>query len=251
MYLELKDITKSYGEEGNRTQVLRGISCSIGKGEICVLLGPSGSGKSTLLNIIGGIDSLDSGSVTIDGSTIERMNEKQLSKYRRNHLGYVFQSYNLIPNLTVKENIEVGAYLSEKPLPLQELMETLGLTAHRDKLPNQISGGMQKRVGIARAIALNPKYLFCDEPNSGLDPTTSIVIDRLIQEITREYQITTVINTHDMNSVMGIGDHIGFIHQGKLVWEGSNKEIMNSDCQPLNDFVFANNLARQLKKNSL
>lgn len=152
MYLELEGVTKAYGESDNRTQVLRGVSFCLDRGEICVLLGPSGSGKSTLLNIIGGIETVDAGSVSINGDTIDQMKGKRLSKYRRNHLGYVFQSYNLLPNLTVQENIEVGAYLSEHPLPLRELMITLGLWEHRDNMPNQISGGQQQRTAIGRAI---------------------------------------------------------------------------------------------------
>ena len=181
---------------------------------------------------------------------------KEKKMFRR-EMGMLFQESALFDFATVQENVMFPMdfftdwSFEQKLERVNFCLKRVNLENVNHLYPNQISGGMQKRVGIARAIALNPKYLFCDEPNSGLDPTTSIVIDRLIQEITREYQITTVINTHDMNSVMEIGDHIGFIHQGKLVWEGSNKEIMNSDCQPLNDFVFANNLARQLKKNSL
>ena len=141
MFLELSEIKKSFGLNDSRVEVLKGINCSINKGEICVLLGPSGSGKSTLLNIIGGIDSPDSGYVSIDGVKTGEMNEKQLTKYRRNHLGYIFQMYNLIPNLNVKENVEVGAYLSDKPLDIDDLLKTLGLYEHRHKLPNQLSGG--------------------------------------------------------------------------------------------------------------
>lgn len=152
MYLELKNIHKSFGSGDNRTEVLRGISCGVEKGDICVLLGPSGSGKSTLLNIIGGIETADEGSIIIDGETVENMNDKQLSLYRRKHLGYVFQSYNLIPNLTVKENIETGAYLSNDPLPLDDMLKTLGLWEHKDKIPNQLSGGQQQRTAIGRAI---------------------------------------------------------------------------------------------------
>ena len=187
MYLELENVTKSYGESGNRTQVLRGISFGLERGEICVLLGPSGSGKSTLLNIIGGIETVDEGRVSIDGDVIGSLSEKDLSGYRRSHLGYVFQSYNLIPNLTVQENIEVGAYLSKKPLPLEELMETLGLLEHRDKMPNQISGGQQQRTAIGRAIIKNPDILLCDEPTGALDYNTSKEILALIEEVNSRY----------------------------------------------------------------
>ena len=168
MYLELKDIKKSFGTGENRTQVLKGISCGIEKGKICVLLGPSGSGKSTLLNIIGGIEKADGGSISIDGELMESMNEKKLSLYRRKHLGYVFQSYNLIPNLTVRENIEVGAYLSSNPLPIDDMIKTLGLWEHQNKTPNQLSGGQQQRTAIGRAIIKNPGILLCDEPTGSV-----------------------------------------------------------------------------------
>ena len=159
MYLELKDIKKSFGTGENITQVLKGISCGIEKGKICVLLGPSGSGKSTLLNIIGGIEKADGGSISIDGELMESMNEKKLSLYRRKHLGYVFQSYNLIPNLTVRENIEVGAYLSDKPLDVNELLHTLGLYEHQRKLPNQLSGGQRRRTAQLPKCGRRCNYL--------------------------------------------------------------------------------------------
>ena len=165
MFLEIKNLKKSYGEAGNRTEVLKGVSFSVEKGEICVLLGPSGSGKSTLLNIIGGIDTGDEGYVSINGEKTEDMKEKALTQYRRKHLGYVFQMYNLIPNLSVKENIEVGAYLSDKPLDINDLLHTLGLYEHRHKLPNQLSGGQQQRTAIGRAIIKNPDILFFLEGN--------------------------------------------------------------------------------------
>ena len=164
MYLKIDNIKKSYGTGDSRVDVLKGINCGVNRGEICVLLGPSGSGKSTLLNILGGIDKADSGSVTIGEDKIENFNDKQLSQYRRKHLGYIFQSYNLVPNLTVRENIEVGAYLSDKPLPIDELIELLGLEAHKNKRPNQLSGGQQQRTSIGRAIVKNPDLFLCDEP---------------------------------------------------------------------------------------
>ena len=221
MYLELRDITKSYGEDGNRTQVLQGITCGLEEGEICVLLGPSGSGKSTLLNIIGGIDTMDGGSVSIGGQAIERMNEKQLSRYRRTYLGYVFQSYNLIPNLTVKENIEVGAYLAEEPLPLQELMETLGLWEHRDKTPNQISGGQQQRTSIGRAIIKNPHILLCDEPTGALDYHTSKEILTLIEEVNRKYGNTVVMVTHN-EALRDMADRVIILRNGRIREEYTN-----------------------------
>ena len=169
MFLEIKDIKKSFGDDKNKTEVLKGIDFSAQKGDICVLLGPSGSGKSTLLNIIGGIDEADSGTITVNGEVIQDMNEKSLTQYRRKHLGYVFQMYNLIPNLNVKENIEVGAYLSDNPLDIDDLLKTLGLYEHRHKLPNQLSGGQQQRTSIGRAIVKNPSILLCDEPTGACE----------------------------------------------------------------------------------
>ena len=183
MYLELNQVKKSFGSGENKTEVLKGISCGIKKGDICVLLGPSGSGKSTLLNIIGGIENIDSGSIRIGDEQMESMNEKQLAQYRRKHLGYVFQAYNLIPNLTVKENIEVGAYLSKNPLELDGLLKTLGLWEHKDKIPNQLSGGQQQRTAIGRALIKNPDILLCDEPTGALDYQTSKEILQLIEDV--------------------------------------------------------------------
>jgi len=181
MFLEIQDLKKSFGQGEAKTEVLKGINFSVEKGEICVLLGPSGSGKSTLLNIIGGIDSADSGYISINGEKTADMNEKALTNYRRRHLGYVFQMYNLIPNLNVKENIEVGAYLSDKSLDIDELLKTLGLYEHRHKLPNQLSGGQQQRTAIGRAIVKNPDILLCDEPTGSVQlvqhyPKTTPVI---------------------------------------------------------------------------
>ena len=173
MFLEIKGLKKGFGSGDSRTEVLRGIDFSVEKGEFCVLLGPSGSGKSTLLNIIGGIDEPDEGYISINGEKTGDMKEKALTLYRRKHLGYVFQMYNLIPNLNVKENIEVGAYLSNKALDIDELLHTLGLYEHRHKLPNQLSGGQQQRTAIGRAIVKNPDILLCDEPTGALDYNTS------------------------------------------------------------------------------
>jgi len=222
MYLELENITKSYGESGNRTQVLRGISFGLERGEICVLLGPSGSGKSTLLNIIGGIETVDEGRVSIDGDVIGSMSEKDLSGYRRSHLGYVFQSYNLIPNLTVQENIEVGAYLSKKPLPLEELMETLGLLEHREKMPNQISGGQQQRTAIGRAIIKNPDILLCDEPTGALDYNTSKEILELIEEVNSRYGCTVVLVTHN-DAIRRMADRVVILRDGQIREEYRNE----------------------------
>ena len=197
MFLEIEKINKYYGEGENRNHVLKDVTTGVEKGKICVLLGPSGSGKSTLLNIIGGIDEADGGNIIIDGAKLEDMKEKQLSLYRRKHLGYVFQMYNLIPNLTVKENIEVGAYLSDSPLDLNELLNTLGLWEHKDKLPNQLSGGQQQRTAIGRAIVKNPDILICDEPTGALDYNTSKEILQLIEKVNKQYGNTIIIVTHN------------------------------------------------------
>ena len=196
MFLEINNLKKSFGTGESRVEVLKGIQFSVEKGEICVLLGPSGSGKSTLLNIIGGIDEADSGSIVIEGEKIEDMNEKTLTRYRRKHLGYVFQMYNLIPNLTVKENMEVGAYLSNHPLDINNLLKTLGLYDHRDKLPNQLSGGQQQRTSIGRAIIKNPSILLCDEPTGALDSKTGRKIMDLFHTLHHEQGKTIVLITH-------------------------------------------------------
>ncbi len=197
MFLEIKGIKKAYGQGENRAEVLKGIDIEIQKGEICVLLGPSGSGKSTLLNIIGGIDNADDGYISINGEKIADMNEKQLTLYRRKHLGYVFQMYNLIPNLNIKENVEVGAYLSDNPLDVDELLNTLGLYEHRHKLPNQLSGGQQQRTAIGRAIVKNPDILLCDEPTGALDYKTSKEILKLIEDVNHKYGNTVLMVTHN------------------------------------------------------
>lgn len=197
MNLKISEIKKSFGTGDSKTEVLKGVSFEVEKGNICVLLGPSGSGKSTLLNIIGGIETADSGSIFIGNDKIENMSEKQLSLYRRKHLGYVFQSYNLIPNLTVKENIEVGAYLSDNPLPIDDLMKTLGLWEHKHKIPSQLSGGQQQRTAIGRAIIKNPDILLCDEPTGALDYKTSKEILKLIEDVNQKYGNTIIIVTHN------------------------------------------------------
>lgn len=197
MFIEINNLKKSFGSASNLVEVLRGVDFSIEKGDICVLLGPSGSGKSTLLNIIGGIDDADEGYISIDGERTADMNEKKLTAYRRKHLGYVFQMYNLIPNLTVRENIEVGAYLSDKPLDVDDLMHTLGLYEHRKKLPNQLSGGQQQRTAIGRAIVKNPDILLCDEPTGALDYNTSKDILELIERVNQKYGNTVIMVTHN------------------------------------------------------
>lgn len=196
-FLEIVDLRKGFGSGETRQEVLNGLSFSVAKGEFCVLLGPSGSGKSTLLNIIGGIDQADAGYISIRGDKLEELSEKNLTLYRRKHLGYVFQMYNLIGNLNVKENIEVGAYLSEQHLDVDELLHTLGLYEHRYKLPNQLSGGQQQRVSIGRAIVKNPDILLCDEPTGALDYETSKEILTLIEELNAKYHNTIIMVMHN------------------------------------------------------
>lgn len=195
--------------------MLRGIDFSVEKGEICVLLGPSGSGKSTLLNIIGGIDEADEGYISIEGERTADMNEKTLTKYRRKHLGYVFQMYNLIPNLNVKENVEVGAYLSDKALDIDDLLKTLGLYEHRHKLPNQLSGGQQQRTAIGRAIVKNPDILLCDEPTGALDYNTSKEILKLIQDVNRKYGNTVIMVTHN-DAIKNMADRVIKLRDGQI-----------------------------------
>lgn len=214
-FLQIVDLKKGYGTGETRQEVLRGLSFSVAKGEICVLLGPSGSGKSTLLNIIGGIDSADDGYISISGDKLRDMNEKRLTQYRRKHLGYVFQLYNLIGNLNVKENIETGAYLSDAPLDIDELLHTLGLYEHRYKLPNQLSGGQQQRVSIGRAIVKNPDILLCDEPTGALDYTTSKEILTLIEDINKKYGNTVVMVTHN-EAIRGMADHVVKLRDGQV-----------------------------------
>ena len=214
-FVEICNIRKHYGEEENRVDVLNGIDISIEKGEICVLLGPSGSGKSTLLNIIGGIDSANEGYISIDGEITKDMSEKKLTLYRRNHLGYVFQMYNLIPNLNIRENIEVGAYLSDHPLDVDDLMKTLGLYEHRKKLPSQLSGGQQQRTSIGRAIVKNPDILLCDEPTGALDYNTSKEILKLIEEVNQKYGNTVIMVTHN-DAIKNMADRVVTLRGGKV-----------------------------------
>ena len=215
MFLELNQIKKSFGSGENRVQVLKGIDLAVEKGEFCVLLGPSGSGKSTLLNILGGIDRADSGDILIDGERMADMNEKALTQYRRRHLGYIFQMYNLIPNLTVRENIEVGAYLSRRPLDVDELLHLLGLWDHRGKLPNQLSGGQQQRTSIGRAIVKNPDILLCDEPTGALDYKTGKEILKLIETVNQKYGNTVIMVTHN-DAIRLMADRVVRLRDGAI-----------------------------------
>lgn len=214
-FVEINNIKKHFGYGENKIEVLKGINLEIEKGEMCVLLGPSGSGKSTLLNIIGAIEYADDGYIAINGEKTKLMNEKQLTMYRRKHLGYVFQMYNLIPNLTVRENIEVGAYLSDNPLDIDELMATLGVTDQANKLPAQLSGGQQQRTSIGRAIVKNPDILLCDEPTGALDYNTSKEILKLLEDINQKYGNTVIMVTHN-DAIKNMADRVFTLHDGEI-----------------------------------
>lgn len=227
MKLKMNNIHKFYGEGESRVEVLRGIDCEVHDGEICVLLGPSGSGKSTLLNIIGGIESADEGCIDIGDDCTSDMSEKQLTLYRRNHLGFVFQFYNLIPNLTVKENIEVCAYLSKEPLEINELLKTLGLYEHKDKLPSQLSGGQQQRCAIGRALVKNPSILLCDEPTGALDYHTSKEILALIEVINKKYHNTIIIVTHN-DAIKLMANRVLKLRDGQIVKNYINETVVDA-----------------------
>lgn len=213
MYLEIRELKKSYGKDESFIQVLKGVNTGVEKGQMCVIQGTSGSGKSTLLNCIGGLDTADSGSIKIDGNEICGLKNGALSDYRRDNLGFIFQFYNLVPNLTVRENIQVCEYLSEKPLDIDELLETLGLTEHQNKFPSQLSGGQQQRCAIARALIKNPKLLLCDEPTGALDSKTSRDILILLEKINAVYGTTMLIVTHN-NSIKNMVHKVIVIKDG-------------------------------------
>lgn len=234
-------------------QVLHNISATFETGKTNLIIGQSGSGKTVLMKCLIGLLTPEEGDILYDGRSLEKMNEAERRKLRT-EIGMLFQGSALFDNETVLGNVMFPLVMFS-PLSKQEQLERarfcisrVGLYGADDKYPSEISGGMQKRVAIARAIALNPRYLFCDEPNSGLDPKTSILIDELLSDITHEYGITTVINTHDMNSVLGIGENIVFINKGRCDWIGNDKTIFQSKSQSLNDFVFASQLFKEVKK---
>ena len=220
-FLEIVDLKKGFGSGETRQEVLRGMNFSVAKGEFCVLLGPSGSGKSTLLNIIGGIDQADSGYISIGGDKLEDMGERKLTQYRRKHLGYVFQMYNLIGNLNEKENIEVGAYLSDSPLDIDDLLHTLGLFEHRYKLPNQLSGGQQQRVAIARAVVAGPKLILADEPTGNLDSKNGKEVMDLLSELNKE-GTTIVMVTHSQRDA-AIAQRTIDLFDGQIVSDVKNE----------------------------
>jgi phospholipid/cholesterol/gamma-HCH transport system ATP-binding protein len=246
--IEIKDIHKTFGDNA----VLKGISAKFKPGKNNLIIGGSGSGKTTLLKCIVGLHEPTKGDVIFDGENFTAMDFEQRVPIRT-HIGMLFQNSALFDSMTVEENIMFPLNLFTNQTHAEKLdranfcLERVNLKGKNKLYPSELSGGMKKRVGIARAISMQPKYLFVDEPNSGLDPKTSILIDELINELTEEYQITTVIVTHDMNSVMGIGDHIIFLHQGKKWWEGTKDEIAHTDNKELNDFVFASKFMRAAK----
>lgn len=228
-FVEINGIKKHFGAGDNKIEVLKGIDLEIEKGEMCVLLGPSGSGKSTLLNIIGAIESADEGTITVNGEKTRLMSEKQLTQYRRKHIGYVFQMYNLIPNLTVRENIEVGAYLSDNPLNIDELMATLGISDQADKLPSQLSGGQQQRTSIGRAIVKNPDILLCDEPTGALDYKTSKEILKLLEDVNQKYGNTVIMVTHN-DAIKNMADRVFTLRDGEI-----RKNYINENKVPAKD----------------
>jgi len=227
MYLEMRNVKKSYGEGGSYVQVLKGVSTGVEKGQMCVIQGTSGSGKSTLLNCIGGLDTMDSGSIIVDKTEIFGMKNKNLAEYRRANLGFIFQFYNLVPNLTVKENIQVCEYLTKNPLDLHELMDVLGLTEHQNKFPSQLSGGQQQRCAIARALIKNPKLLLCDEPTGALDSNTSRDILMLLEQINQKYNTTMVIVTHN-NSIKNMVHKVIFLKDGLVKSEYINENRVSA-----------------------
>ena len=222
MYLEISNLKKSYGEGGSYVEVLKGISTSLEKGKMCVIQGSSGSGKSTFLNCIGGLDKFDSGSIKVDGTEIFNMNQSKLSDYRRDNLGYIFQMYNLVPNLTIRENIEVCKYLTKNPLNIDELIDVLGLTPHQHKFPPQLSGGQQQRCAIARALIKNPRLLLCDEPTGALDSKTSKEILILLEKINKLYGTTMLIVTHN-NAIKAMVDRVIYLKDGEIYKDYANE----------------------------
>jgi phospholipid/cholesterol/gamma-HCH transport system ATP-binding protein len=250
--IELKNVSKSFGDKG----VLQDVSFCMHPGKTNLVIGTSGSGKTVLMKIMVGLMNPDEGEVLYEGKDITRMGEQELKEVRK-QIGMLFQGSALFDSKDVEDNVKFPLDMftkmseEEKEKRVNEVLERVNLKDVNHKFPAEISGGMKKRVALARAIVMNPKYLFCDEPNSGLDPQTSLVIDKLVKEITQEYNITTIINTHDMNTVMESGDHIVYMYQGKKQWEGSNKEIIFSKDEQLNSFIFASEFLSKAKEMSM
>lgn len=249
--IEVRNLNKSF----NGVSVLKDISVTFETGKTNLIIGRSGSGKTVLLKSLVGLHEADSGEIWYDGNRFDKLDFSERKRIRT-EMGMLFQGSALFDSLTVKQNVRFPLDMftnltsAEKNKRVKFCLDRVNILNSDNLFPAELSGGMKKRVAIARAIALNPKYLFCDEPNSGLDPLTAIVIDELIKELTEEFAMTTIVNTHDMNSVMEIGEKIIFIHEGNKCWEGTRNEILNSDCKILNDFVFANALAKKLKEES-
>lgn len=247
--ISVKGLYKSYDDN----HVLNDVSVSFEKGKCNMIIGRSGSGKTVLLKSIAGLVQVDKGEIWYDDQNFTRMNDREQQKIRK-EMGMLFQGAALFDSMTVEENvmfpldIQTAQSRAEKIERVNFCLERVKVSGSNKLFPSELSGGMKKRIAIARAIALNPRYLLCDEPNSGLDPETGIIIDKLIKEITQEYDMTTIINSHDMNSVLEIGDNVVFIYKGCKGWEGSGAEVLNTDNENLNSFVFATNMARQIKR---
>jgi phospholipid/cholesterol/gamma-HCH transport system ATP-binding protein len=247
--IEIKGLNKSFGDN----DVLRNIDVCFEAGKANLLIGASGSGKTTLCKCVVGLHAPDTGTISYDGRIFNRMSRSEKKEVRK-EIGFLFQGSALFDYMTVEENVLFPIKMFSKLTKKEGLdrvnfcLDRVDLNGSNKLMPSELSGGMKKRVGIARAISANPKYLFCDEPNSGLDPQTSILIDNLIKEITHEFNMTTVVITHDMNSVLEIGEHISFIYKGDIIWDGTNKEIMDAQTTELTDFVYASSFMKELKK---
>ncbi|MGB0403168.1 MAG: ABC transporter ATP-binding protein [Salibacteraceae bacterium] len=250
--IEVKELHKSFGDN----HVLKDINFNFQKGVPNLIIGASGSGKTTLTKCIVGLHEPDTGSISYDGRVFNKMDRFEKKEIRK-EIGFLFQGSALFDSMTVEENIKfplkMFSNMSQKEMVdrANYCLERVELSGKNKLLPSELSGGMKKRVGIARAISFKPKYLFCDEPNSGLDPTTSLTIDKLIDDITRDLDITTIVITHDMNSVLEIGANLAFIHKGELLWSGSNSEILKTDCIELTDFIYASKYMKEVRKQLL
>ena len=231
-FLDIQGLTKSYGNGEARTEVLKGITTSMRQGEVCVLFGPSGSGKSTFLNLLGGLEPADGGTIRVGDTQVSSLRDRDLVEYRRRELGFIFQFYNLVPDLTIRENIEVTQFLSKDPLPLDDLIRTLGLWEHRNKFPNQVSGGQQQRCAIGRALVKNPRLLLCDEPTGALDYHTSKEILELLERVNREYACTMIIVTHN-DAIRHMSHHILRLRDGALV-----EDTLNPSLVPARDITW-------------
>ena len=228
-FLTIRNLTKSYGAGDAHVEVLKGISTRVARGEICVLFGPSGSGKSTFLNLVGGLEPADSGSIVVGDTDITSLSDRELVEYRRRELGFIFQFYNLVPDLTIRENIEVTQYLSKDPLDVDDLLHSLGIWEHRNKFPNQVSGGQQQRCSIGRALVKNPSLLLCDEPTGALDYKTSKEILALMETVNQRYGCTMVIVTHN-DAIRHMSHHILRLRDGQL-----SEDVMNGHILPVSE----------------